>query len=163
MSRGVLAFKIPEVRLFLKKLLCILDLPIQENAHPEPQIGDQPLVHVADFRHARIREAPAGADLLVFDVLQDTLDGVTDLLHVDREGDDVGPAATLALGQGLPRDLGQVELDGRVQLVDGVVTCTQLPGQREVVGPYDRHDAAQHGFDDVGLMKGLAGGARNGQ
>jgi hypothetical protein len=63
------------------------------------------LVQVADLGHAGLGEAAALADLLVLDVDQHALDDVADLLHVDGEADDVGPAPALALGQRLARDL----------------------------------------------------------
>jgi hypothetical protein len=72
-------------------------------------------------------------DLLVLDVDQHALDDVADLLHVDGEADDVGPAAAFFLGQRLARDLGQVVLDRRIELVDGVVHLAQFFGQLEVV------------------------------
>ena len=58
-----------------------------------------------------------------------------------------------------PRDLRQVELDRRVELVDGVVELAQLLGQAQVVVADHRHDAAQHRLDDVGLVQRLARGA----
>ena len=86
-----------------------------------------------DLGHAGFREVALRLDLLVLDVDQHALDDVADLLHVDREADDVGPAPAFFLAQRLARDLGQVVLDGRVQLVDRVVELAQFCGQAQVV------------------------------
>ena len=101
--------------------LRIAHVAVEEHAHAQAQVGQQPFVQVADLGHAGVAEAAALADLLVLDVLHHALDDVADLLHVDREADDVGPAPAFALGQRLARDLRQVELDRRVQPVDRVV------------------------------------------
>ena len=106
-----------------------------------------------------VREAAAFLDLLVLDVGDDPLDDVADLLHVDREGDDVGPAPALLLLQRLARDLRQVELDRRVQLVDDVVHLAQPLGEDAVVGLEHRQHAGQHLLDDVADAQRLARGA----
>ena len=120
-------------------------------------------MHRADLGHASLGELAALADLLVLDVQQHALDRVADLLHVDGEADDVGPAPAFLLVELLARDLGQVVLDGRVQPVHGVVHLAQVLRQLQVVGPDDRHHAAQHGLDHVGLVQRLARRAGNGQ
>ena len=95
--------------------------------------------------------------------MQDALDDVADLLHVDGEADDVGPAPAFLLAQRLARDLGQVVLDGRVELVDRVVELAQFLGQPQVVVLDHAQHAEQHGLDDVGLVQRLARGAGDGQ
>ncbi len=65
--------------------------------------------------------------------------------------------------QRFARDLRQVELDGRVQVVDGVVHLAQLLGQLQVVAADHVDHAAQHGLDHVGLVQRLARRAGNGQ
>ncbi|KAI1692121.1 hypothetical protein DdX_21421 [Ditylenchus destructor] len=75
-----------------------------------------------------------------------TLDDVADLLHVDREADDVGPAAAFLLAQRLARDARHVVLDGRVELVHRVVELAQLLRQPQVVVADHVQDADQHGL-----------------
>ena len=61
------------------------------------------------------------------------------------------------------RDLRQVELDRRVELVDGVVERPQLLRQIEVVVADHGQHAAQHGFNHVGLVQGFACCAADGE
>ena len=49
------------------------------------------------------------------------VDDVADVLEVDGEGDDLHGAVALALVEAAARQLGHVELDGLVELVDDVV------------------------------------------
>jgi hypothetical protein len=113
--------EVAEQHLLREELLCTLQVPVQEHAHAQPQVGDEPGVQVADLRHARVGEAPVLADLLVDDVGEHALDDVAHLLEVDRERDDVGPAPAFLLVERLARDLGEVEFDGGVEVVDDVV------------------------------------------
>ena len=160
---GVVVLEVAEARLLLEQPLRVAHVAVEEHAHAQPQVVEQPRVQLADLGHAGVGEAAALLDLLVLDVLQDALDDVADLLHVDREADDVGPAPALLLAQRLARDLGQVVLDRRIELVDGVVELAQLLGQPQVVVADHRQHAAQHGLDDVGLVQRLARRAGDGQ
>ena len=118
---GVRVLEVAKVRLLLEQALGVAHVAVEEHAHRQAQVGEQPLVQVDDLGHAGLGEAAVLLDLLVLDVLEHALDDVADLLHVDRERDDVGPAPALLLRQRLARDLRQVELDRRIELVDGVV------------------------------------------
>ena len=158
---GVLVLEVAEVRLLLEQPLGVAHVAVEEHAHRQAQVGEQPLVQVDDLAHAGLGEAARLLHQLVLDVLQDALDDVADLLHVDRERDDVGPAAALLLRERLARDLRQVELDRRIELVDRVVELAQLLRELQVVLAQHRQDAAQHGLDDVGLVQRLARGARD--
>ena len=120
---GVDALQIAEQHLLRQELLRSGEVAGQEHRQAELQVGVQPRVQVADLGHARLGEAAALVDHLVLDVDDDPLDDVAHLLHVDGERDDVGPAPALLHLQRLPRDLRQVELGRRVQVVDGVVQC----------------------------------------
>ena len=133
---------------------------MQEHAHTEAQVGNQTSVKVANFFHARSGEAASLVDLLVLEVGDDALDDIADLLHVDRKRDDVGPAATLFLLQRLAADLGQVELDRRVKVIDDVVHLAQALREGTVVGPEHGQHAGQHLLDHVAdphrLARGIA-------
>jgi hypothetical protein len=82
---------------------------------------DQAAVQLGDLVHACLRKFAAGVDFFVFNVHQHALDNVADLLHVDGEADDVGPAPALVFGQCFPGNFGEVVLDGRVQRIDHIV------------------------------------------
>ena len=155
----VLVLQLAEPRLLLEQLLCIAHMAVEEHAHAQAQVRQQALVQVRDLGHAGVREAALLADLLVLHVLQHALDDVADLLHVDRERDDLGPALALLLRQRGARDLRQVELDGGVERVDHFLHLAQVGGQVEVVVADHRQHAAQHGLDRIGLAQRLAGGA----
>src|SRR6185295_9312683 len=113
---GIGTFEVAEHYLFGEPLLRAGEVAVQEYAHAESEVGDQPAVKVADLLHARRREAATFLDLFFLDVGDDPLDDVADLLHVDGERHDVGPAAPLLFLQRFAADLRQVELDRRVQL-----------------------------------------------
>jgi hypothetical protein len=111
------ALQVAKARLFFQQLLGVAHIAVQEDAHARRRLS------TSRACSSLISSMPASEnwrpllDLLVLDVDQHALDDVADLLHVDGEADDVGPAPALALVQGLARDLGHVVLDGRVQVV----------------------------------------------
>src|SRR5690606_3401722 len=162
-SGGVLELQVAEARLFLDELLRITYRAVEEHGHAEAQVVHQPCVQVADLGHAGFGERASLADFLVLDVVDDSLDRVADLLHADREADDVRPAAALVLVQGLARNLDQVVLDCRIQVVDGVVQIAHLFRELQVVGLDHVQHAAQHPFDDIGQVQVLSGGTGEGE
>jgi hypothetical protein len=97
-------------------------------------------------------------DLALRDVEQQALDDVADMLHVDRELDDVGPAARLVGLECLAADLRQVALDRRIQAVDLVVPAPQGLGEVLVAALQHRHQADQHLVHGVGQPDRLARG-----
>ena len=155
---GVGALQVAEQHLLREQLLRALQVAVQEHAHAEAQVGDEPRVQVADLGHAGLGEVAVLLDLLFLEVDQHALDDVADLLQVDRERHDVGPAPAFLLVERLARDLREVELHRGVQLVDDVVLLPQPRGQRAVVGLHDRQHAVQHVLDDVADAHRLARG-----
>ncbi|MPM44614.1 hypothetical protein SDC9_91293 [bioreactor metagenome] len=120
-------------------------------------------MQLGDLGHACVRELAALLDLLVFDVDDHALDDVADLLHVDGEADDVRPALAFLFAQRLARDLGEVILDGRVQLIDLVIHLADAVCQHLVVLLNHVERAGEHGLHHVGLIERLARRARDGQ
>ncbi len=160
---GICAFEVAEQHLLRQQFLRALQVAVQEHAHAEAEVRDEARVQVADLGHAGVGEIAVLGDLLVLDVGQHALDDVADLLEVDRERHDVGPAAALALVQRLARDLRQVELHRRVEVVDDVVLLAQALGQRAVVGLQHGEHAGQHVLDDVADADRLARRIGDGQ
>ncbi|MNK27256.1 hypothetical protein D3C87_456080 [compost metagenome] len=155
--------QIAEPCFFFQQLLRVTNIAVQEHTHAQPQIGNQPLVQLDDLRHPRFREVALRLDLLVLDINDHPLDDVPDLLHVDREADDVRPAPAFLFAQRLARDARHVVLDRRVQLVHRVVELPQLLRQPQVVVADHIERADQHRLHDVRLVQRLARRVRNGQ
>ncbi len=88
-------------------------------------------------------------------VEQQALDDVADVLQVDRELDDLGPAPRLVGVERFAADLRQIALDRRVQAVDLVVLAPQSLGQR-IVGAQHRQQAGQHVLHRIGEADRLA-------
>ena len=163
MAGGVGQFQIAKTRFFFEQALGIAHIAVQKDAHRQVQVGHQMGVHFVDLLEPGAGEIPAFFDFFVFDLLQDALDQIAHLLHVDGEVDHLGPALALALIEFGAGDFGQVVLDGGIQVVHPVVQRAQLLGQGGIVVFPDFFQAHEHGFDDVGLVQSLAGRTRNGQ
>ena len=140
MGIGVRTLEVPEQHFLREQFLRAFQVAVQEDAHAQPEIGDQPRVQVANLRHPGVGKAPVLGDLLVLEIVEHALDDVADLLEIDRERYDVRPAPAFLFVERLARDLRQVELDSRVEVVDHVVLLAQPFGQRAVVGL--EHDSA---------------------
>ena len=106
--------------------LRIAHVAVEENAHAQAQIGSEAARAGARSRPCRRRRSCGSCGSSCPPRRCSTRSmHVADLLHVDGEGDDVGPAPALALGQRLSRDLREIELDRGVELVDRVVHVAQ--------------------------------------
>ena len=108
-------------------------------------------------------ELELALDLLGGKLGEILIDDIADVLQVDGEGDDLHGPVALALVEAAARQLGDVELDGLVELVDHVVHARHLAHQRPVVGHQRFHDLPQHDLDRISHAQGLAGGVRQGQ
>ncbi|MCY1251800.1 hypothetical protein D9M72_656310 [compost metagenome] len=53
MGRGISPLQITKPRLLFQKLLRIPHIPIQEHAHAQPQIGNEPPMQLHNLRHPR--------------------------------------------------------------------------------------------------------------
>ncbi len=115
-------------------------------------------MQVGDLGDAGVGEGQAVADLAFGDVQQAALDDVADVLHVDRELDDLGPAPGFAGVERLAADLCQVALDRGIQAVDLVVAPTQRFGKLRVVGAQHGQQAVEHVLHGVGQPDRFARG-----
>ena len=97
MGVGVLLLKLAQLDLGGQQALGAFQVAVQEHVHAKAQVGDDARVHVADLGHAGFGELQAVGDLLVDQVVDDALDDVADVLQVDGDRDDVGPAACVAV------------------------------------------------------------------
>ena len=158
MGIGVGAFQIAEQDFFGEQLLRALQIAVQEHAHTEAQVGNQTRVKIANFFHARGGETAPFVDLLFLEIVDDALDDVADLLHVDRERHDIRPAAAFLLFQRLVADLRKVELDRGVKVVDDIVHLAQSLRERAVVGPQHGQHSGKHLLDHVADPHRLARG-----
>ena len=120
-------------------------------------------MQVADLLQPGIGKSASLVDFLVFEVGNDALGNVAHLLHVDGEGNDVGPAAAFAFLERLAADLRQIKLDRGVQVIDDIVHLAQLFGEHAIIGLEHEQHAGQHLLDHVADAHRLAGGAANGQ
>ena len=80
----IVVLQVAKACLLFEQLARIAQVAVEEYAHAQAQVGNQPLVQVADLGHAGVRQAPVRADLLVFDVLQHSFDVDTKMLSQIR-------------------------------------------------------------------------------
>ena len=115
------------------------------------------------FLGALGRELEPALDLLGCELAQILVDDIADMLEVDGEGDDLHRPLSLALVEAAAGELCDIELDRLIEAVDAVVHLRDLIDQRPVVGHHRRHHLAQHDFDVIAHMQGLAGGIGQGE
>ena len=70
MRIGVRTLEVAKQHLLREQFLRALQVAVQEDAHAQPEIGDQPRVQVADLRHAGVGKTAVLRDLLVLDVVR---------------------------------------------------------------------------------------------
>ncbi len=100
MGSGIFMLEIAKAGLFFQQFLCFAHIAGEEHAHAQAQVVNKTIVQFGDLIHAGLRELPPRVDFFVLNVDQDAFHNVADLLHVDGEADDVGPASAFVLAQG---------------------------------------------------------------
>src|SRR5205823_13487715 len=115
------------------------------------------LVEGGELLRTLAGELELALDLLAGKLGEVLVDDVADVLQVDAEGDNLHGPVALALVEAAARQLGDVELDRLIELVDHVVYARDLAGEGPVVGHKGAHDLAQHDLDMVAHAQGLAG------
>src|SRR5262245_37735328 len=111
---------------FSDQLARLLDLAGHENTEREPKALHHALVEGRQLFGTFARELKLALDLLARELGEVLVDNITDVLEVDRKGDDLHAAVTLALLEAATREFGDVELDGLVELVDHVIHARDL-------------------------------------
>jgi hypothetical protein len=153
---GVSALEVAELGFLRDQHLRALEIAVDEDVQRQAQRRHEPRVQLLDLPHARLGERAPLRDLLLLQVVDDVLDDVADVLEVDGEGHDLGPAAALALVQRLAADLRQVQLDRGVQLVHHVVHALHLARELAVVRAHRLEHPAEHPLHDVADAQRLA-------
>jgi hypothetical protein len=152
----VAQFQRTELILAGEQLLRAFQVAVEKHTQPKLQVSQQSRMQIFDFGHPRNRKMQVVPDLLVRHVDQDALDDVARVLHVDRELDDVGPAFAFPFVQRLAADLGQVQFDRRIKIVDHVVHLAQPFRELQVIGAQHRQHAVEHDLNDVAQAQRFA-------
>ena len=100
----------------------LLQVAVEEHAHAEAQVGEQPLVQVADLGHAGLARSCGSSSIFLSSMSGSTrsmMSPTCSMLIVNETMSAQRRPSLLV--ERLARDLRQVELDRRVELVDDVV------------------------------------------